>query len=198
MSSSETPSGTPSALPGDSAATVPAAPFTGAVFIATSLDGYIARPDGDIDWLTSRGEQAGETGYDAFIAGVDALVVGRGTYEKVRTFGAWPYPGLEVLLLSSRAEADADDRVTVVRDLGEAVAALDARAARRVHVDGGRVVQSFLAAGLVRELTVTTVPVLLGRGIPLFGALAADVDLHHESTVVLGAGLVQTTYTVVG
>ncbi|WP_432511394.1 dihydrofolate reductase family protein [Kineococcus sp. SYSU DK001] len=178
--------------------TPPTTPFTGAVFIATSLDGFIARPDGDIDWLTRRGAQAGETGYDEFTAGIDALVMGRGTYEKALTFDTWPYPGRTVLLLSRRAVPGADPRVHVVPDLDSAVAALTAAGARRVYVDGGRVVQSFLAAGLIGEITLTTVPVLLGRGLPLFGPLPADVDLRHLRTRVLGAGFVQTTYAVGG
>ena len=172
------------------------APFTGAVFIATSLDGYIARPDGDIDWLTERGADAGDTGYESFIDGIDALVMGRGTYEKVLTFDAWPYPGRTVFLLSRRAEPGVDDRVRVVRDVAEAVDAISACGARRVYVDGGQVVQSFLAAGLVQEITITTVPVLLGEGLPLFGRLGADVDLQHRATTVLGAGFVQSTYAV--
>ncbi len=171
-------------------------PFAGAVFIATSLDGYIARPDGDIDWLTGRAEQAGEAGYDAFIAGIDALLMGRGTYEKALTFDAWPYDGRRVLVLSTRLEPGADPRVQVVRDVPAAVAAIAAAGARRVYVDGGRVVRSFLAAGLVQELTLTTAPVLLGAGLPLFGPLDHDVDLQHRSTTVLGAGFVQTVYAV--
>ncbi|NHC13641.1 dihydrofolate reductase family protein [Motilibacter deserti] len=170
--------------------------FTGAVFIATSLDSYIARRDGDIDWLTSRAEAIGDTGYDAFISQIDCLVMGRGTYEKALTFDAWPYAGRTVLVLS-RALATSDSRVTVVRSVDEAVAAIEAAGARRVYVDGGQVVQSFLAAGLLSELTITTAPVLLGDGLPLFGATAADIDLEHRSTRVLGGGFVQSTYAVV-
>nr|WP_240897803.1 dihydrofolate reductase family protein [Kineococcus vitellinus] len=122
--------------------------------------------------------------------------MGRGTYEKALTFDSWPYPGLTVLLLSSRAEDGSDARVRVVRDVPGAVAAITACGARRVYVDGGRVVQSFLAAGLVQELTITTVPVLLGRGLRLFGDLDADVDLRLRASTVLGGGLVQATYEV--
>ncbi|WP_432487757.1 dihydrofolate reductase family protein [Kineococcus sp. SYSU DK018] len=174
------------------------APFTGAVFIATSLDGFIARPDGDLRWLTERGEDIGETGYDEFIAGVDHLVVGRGTYEKTLSFDEWPYGGRQVLVLSSRLEAEADPRVQVVPDLDALVAALTDSGARRVYVDGGRTVTSMLAAGLVHELTITTAPVLLGEGLPLFGHLPRDVALEHRTTTVLGAGFVQSTYAVVG
>ncbi|NAZ87031.1 dihydrofolate reductase family protein [Kineococcus indalonis] len=179
------------------AATTTAASFTGAVFIATSLDGSIARPDGDLEWLTSRGEHAGDTGYDAFAASVDHLVVGRATYEKVLTFGEWPYAGKPVLVLSSTLVDGADPRVRVVPGLDALVAALTAAGARRVYVDGGRTITAMLAAGLVHELTITTAPVLLAEGLPLFGALGRDVALEHRSTRVLGAGLVQSTYAVV-
>jgi dihydrofolate reductase len=168
--------------------------FVGAVFIATSLDGFIARPDGDIDWLT-RAENLGDTGYDAFIAGIDLLVMGRGTYEKVLTFGSWPYSGRPVLVLSSTLATD-DERIEVHASLDELLAAIAARGARRVYVDGGKVIQSFLRGGLVDELTITYAPVLLGEGLSLFGATGHDVPLTHRSTRVLGAGFVQSTYVV--
>ncbi|NHC44536.1 dihydrofolate reductase family protein [Motilibacter aurantiacus] len=170
--------------------------FTGAVFIATSLDGYIARRDGDIDWLTGRSESIGETGYEDFMAQVDCLVMGRGTYEKALTFDHWPYAGRPVLVLSGRAPADADERVRVVRTVEEAVAVIEEAGARRVYVDGGQVIRSFLAHGLIDELTVTTAPVLLGDGLPLFGRLDADIALEHLRTAVLGGGFVQSTYAV--
>ncbi|WP_449061084.1 dihydrofolate reductase family protein [Planomonospora algeriensis] len=173
-------------------------PFTVSVFIATSLDGFIARPDGDIDWLTSRGEQAGDMGYQEFITGIDTVVMGRATYEKALTFGAeqWPYDGRHVAVLSTRLDDGADPRITVHRDLGRLTRALAERGTKSVYADGGQVVQSFLRAGLVHELTITTAPVLLGSGLRLFGALDGDIALVHRSTTVPGAGFVQTTYAV--
>ncbi len=170
--------------------------FRASVFIATSLDGFIARPDGSIDWLTGAADgpaDTGETGYDAFIAGIDAVVLGRGTYEKVLTFDAWPYGDRKVAVLSTTLAADADDRITVHRDLDELVRDLEAE---HVYADGGRVIQSFLRAGLLHDLTITTVPVLIGEGIPLFGPLGGDVRLTWRSTRHLGHGYVQSSYTV--
>ena len=89
--------------------------FHAAVFIAVSLDGFIARPDGAIDWLTERGERAGETGYDEFMAAIDTVVLGRNTYEKVLTFGFWPYEGKQVEVLSTTLPLDVDERVIVHR-----------------------------------------------------------------------------------
>jgi dihydrofolate reductase len=170
--------------------------FHASVFIAVSLDGFIARPDGDLGWLTGPAEGAGDTGYDDFVADVDTVVLGRGTYETVLTFGEWPYGDRHVAVLSTRLAPDTDPRVTVHRDLDALVHDLTARGAKHVYVDGGQVVQAFLRAGLVRDLTITTAPVLLGAGIPLFGPLDRDVALTHRATRVLGAGFVQSSYAI--
>ncbi|WP_283136754.1 dihydrofolate reductase family protein [Rhizohabitans arisaemae] len=168
--------------------------FSGKVFIGVSVDGFIARPDGDLDWLIRA--DPGDTGYEAFMAGIDTLVMGRGTYEKALTFGYWPYEGRRTMVLSSRLSPDADPRITVHRDLEALLRALAEAGARRVYVDGGKVVQTFLRAGLVDELTVTTAPILLGSGMPLFGPLESDIELTHRATKVLGAGYVQSVYDV--
>ncbi|MEV6410664.1 dihydrofolate reductase family protein [Kribbella sp. NPDC051718] len=170
--------------------------FHAAVFIATSLDGFIARPDGSIDWLTERGEQAGDTGYDEFMAAVDTVVVGRNTYEKALSFGFWPYEGKQVEVLSTTLAADADERIIVHRTLDGLVQTLEDRGAKRIYTDGGRVIQTFLRAGLLNELTITVVPVLLGSGLSLFGELDHDITLTHNATRTLGAGLIQSDYTV--
>jgi dihydrofolate reductase len=173
-------------------------PFAVSVFIGTSLDGFIARPDGDITWLNSRAEGAGDYGYDEFMAGVDTVVMGRATYEVVIGFGPemWPYGGKDVHVLSTRLDTDADDRITVHRTLGELVAALAERGTKRVYADGGQLIQAFLRAGMVDDITITRAPVLIGTGLPLFGPLDADVDLVHGSTRVLDAGFTQSTYNV--
>jgi dihydrofolate reductase len=170
--------------------------FHAAVFIATSLDGFIARPDGSIDWLTERGERAGDTGYDEFMAAVDTVVLGRNTYEKVLTFGFWPYEGKQVEVLSTTLPADADERVIVHRTLDGLVQTLNDRGAKRIYADGGRLIQTFLRGGLLNELTITVVPVLLGSGIPLFGELDHDITLTHNATRTLRAGLTQSDYTI--
>ncbi|MGW7103979.1 dihydrofolate reductase family protein [Streptomyces sp. NPDC054838] len=169
--------------------------FRTAVTIGISLDGFIARPDGDIEWLTTRGEAAGDTGYEEFMAGVDTLAMGRNTYEKVLTFGFWPYEGKRVTVLSTTLTAD-DPRVTVYRSLGELLTGLTEQGAKSVYVDGGRMVRTFLREGLLDELTLTTAPVLLGSGLPLFGALDEDVELTLREFRALGAGFTQARYTV--
>ena len=171
--------------------------FHAAAFIATSLDGYIARADGSIDWLTSRAEHAGETGYDEFMASVDTVVVGRNTYQLACTFDSWPYDGKQVEVLSTTLDPDTDDRVLVHRTLDALVETLNDRGAQRIYADGGALIRTFLAAGLLNELTITTAPVLLGSGLPLFGDLDHDIALVHNATRTLKAGFVQSDYTVV-
>lgn len=178
------------------------------VFIATSVDGFIARPDGSIDWLLAASEPAAEGevaagedyGYAAFIATVDALVMGRGSWEQVLSFPEWPYGNLPVTVLSSRdvrIPPELADRVS--RDGGEPAALLSrlgAAGRRHLYIDGGVTIQRFLAAGLIDELIITRIPVLLGEGRPLFGPLGADVSLEHQGTRSYANGLVQSRYRV--
>lgn len=180
--------------------------WQGLALIATSADGYIARADGDIAWLTDPPAEprhvAGHDGphpapeYHAFYGSVDHLVIGRGTYDKVRTFESWPYNGKAVIVLSTTLPADADANVTVVRDVPAALALLRARGARRVYVDGGQVIQTFLRHDLLDELTVSRAPVLLGDGLPLFGALDHDVRLIHLGSSTGDTGMTTSHYAV--
>jgi dihydrofolate reductase len=172
-------------------------PFTCRVFIGTSLDGFIARADGDLEWLTSRGEAAGDYGFQKFVDRVDSVAMGRVTYEDWLRLGAeqWPFHGKHVAVVSTRLDAG-DPRIIVYREVGQLLESLAARETRSVYVDGGRVIREFLHAGLIDDITITTVPVLIGTGIPFPGDLDADIPLIHQSTKVLGAGLVQSTYLV--
>ncbi|MEC3767414.1 dihydrofolate reductase family protein [Cupriavidus sp. SS-3] len=175
--------------------------ITGHVFIATSLDGFIARPDGDIGWLLERDDPAEDHGYTAFIADKDAIVMGRGSYEKVVTMGEWAYDRPVLVLsrqLAGKPVPDALQGKVRFSDAtpADAMAQLEAEGVRRVYVDGGQVVQSFLRDGLIADMVVTTVPVLIGAGRPLFGALPCDVSLKLESSRHFPSGLVQSAYRV--
>ncbi len=175
--------------------------ITGHVFIATSLDGFIARPDGDIDWLLKRDEPAEDHGYPTFIADKDAIVMGRGCYEKVLTLGEWAYDKPVLVLSRQLAGKPVPERLQGKVRFSDstptdAMKQLEAAGVRRVYVDGGQLVQSFLRAGLIADLVVTTVPVLIGAGRPLFGALPRDVSLALESSRHFPSGLVQSTYRV--
>ena len=169
------------------------------VFIATSLDGFIARPDGRLDWLPPGGGE--EHGYEAFMATVDALVIGRKTYETVLAFDAWPYGEKAVFVLSSRPLAPPPAGARVERESGEPaaiVARLAARGLQHAYVDGGVTVQGFLRAGLIQRFILTRIPILLGEGIPLFGPLPHDVPLRHVATRALAGGMVQSEYAIGG
>lgn len=178
--------------------------WTGKVFIATTVDGFIARPHGDLDWLEPRGDSAdhvpaqelpAELTYEGHMASVDTLVMGRATFEKVLSFGDWPYPEHRVLVLSTTL-TDTDPKVTVVPSIEAALAELERVQARGVYIDGGRVVQEFLSRGLVDDIVLTRVPILIGEGIALFGALPADIALIHRGTYALPEGMFSTHYAV--
>ena len=171
--------------------------WNGFVYIGTSVDGMIARPDGSLEWLISRGEAAGDAGYGEFAQGIDTMLIGRSTYEVALSFDGWAYQGKRVLVLSTTLDPDADDRITVVRDLDTVRRVLDEVGARGVYVDGGRTIQACLAADLIDEMTISQVPVLIGAGARLFGDLPADIPLEHISTEVLGGGMVQSRYRII-
>ena len=169
------------------------------VFVGTSLDGFIARVNGDLDFLPPGGGEP--HGYDEFIASVDALVIGRKTFETVLAFDTWPYGEKPVFVLSTRALASAPAGAVVERmsgDPAEIVSKLDARGIRHVYVDGGITIQRFLQAGLIQRLIITRVPVLIGAGIPLFGAIPRDILLKHVGTRQYASGLVQSEYLITG
>jgi dihydrofolate reductase len=167
------------------------------VFIGVSVDGFIARADGSFDFLP---HVSGEDhGYDAFMASVDALVIGRKTYEVALSFGSWPYGSKPVFVLSSRPLAPAPAEAIVERVSGapaDIAAGLAGRGIRHAYVDGGVTIQAFLRAGLVQRLVITRVPVLIGEGIPLFGPLPHDLQLTHVTTRSFPSGLVQTEYAI--
>jgi dihydrofolate reductase len=168
------------------------------VFVGTSVDGFIARPDGALDFLPPGGGEP--HGYDEFIASVDAIVIGRKTFETVLGFGAWAYGKKHVVVLSSRPVDLSAVRGGVVEQMAgppaEIVSKLGARGIHHLYVDGGITIQGFLRAGLVDRLVITRVPVLIGEGIPLFGSLPRDVRLRHVATRHFPSGLVQSEYRV--
>lgn len=175
--------------------------ITGHVFIATSVDGYIARSDGDIGWLLRRDDPAEDHGYADFIVDKDMIVMGRGSYEKILSFDPWPYDR-PVLVLSKQLTGtpipDSLQGKLRFSDLSplEAMKELARQNVQQVYVDGGQLVQSFLRDGLIQDMVITTVPVLIGAGRPLFGTLPHDLDLALISSRSFPSGLVQSTYRI--
>ena len=166
------------------------------MFVGASVDGFIARLDGALDFLPEAPE---DHGYDEFFASVDALVVGRHTFETVLGFGAWAYGTKPVYVLSTRPLPPVPAGAVVEHMSGapaDIVKELESRGVQHAYVDGGITIQRFLQAGLIQRLVVTRVPVLIGTGIPLFGALPRDVVLEHVRTRDFPSGLVQSEYAV--
>jgi len=168
------------------------------VFVGTSVDGFIARRNGSYDFLPADGGEP--HGYDEFMATVDALVIGRNTFEKVLTLAAWPYGDKRVVVLSSRPVDLSAVRGGVAEQMAgppaEIVSKLAAGGAHHLYVDGGITIQGFLRAGLVQRFIITRVPVLIGEGIPLFSTLPHDVRLRHVATQHYPSGLVKSEYHV--
>ena len=171
-----------------------------AVYIAISLDGYIARANGDLDWLPVPEAGGEDYGYQMFSDSIDTIVMGRGTYEKALTFGGWPYMGKRTVVLSSGSPPISDALKSHVEISALAprqlIAHLETTGTRSIYVDGGKTIQSFLREDLVDEITLTVVPVLIGHGLPLFGALNRDIHLHLETVRSFPKGLAQSKYTV--
>ena len=180
----------------------PHLPLKASVFIAASIDGFIARPNGDLDWLpTEKDVEGGDLGYQAFMDSDDTVVMGRHTYEKVLGFeGDWPFGGKRVVVLSTRS-ANIPARLAGQVSWMEGpphriLERLAAEGARHLYIDGGRTIQAFLQARLIHRLIITRIPVLLGSGIPLFGLLENDVPLRHLRTAAYANGMAQSEYAI--
>lgn len=181
---------------GDNMGRMKTPPLEGCIFLGLSVDGFIARPDDDLSWLTSRGQAAGDAGFTPFMESIDALLMGRRTYEGIADLAEWPYLGRPVHVLSSTLDAGADSRIRVPPDFNDALQALTDAGYKRVYVDGGQTARTFLSAGLISEMTLSQVPVLIGQGATLFGPLTADISLEHVRTDVMNGGMIQTKYLV--
>jgi dihydrofolate reductase len=167
------------------------------VFVGISLDGFLARRNGEYDFLPADGGDC--NGYAEFMATVDALVIGRKTFETVLTFSEWPYGDRQVVVLSRRPLDFPKVRGRIEQIPGpppEIIAQLCGRGFKHAYIDGGIAVQTFLRAGQIQRLIINRYPVLIGDGIPLFGHLPQDVRLRHIATETRASGLVKSEYEV--
>lgn len=169
------------------------------IYVAASLDGFIARKDGDIAWLDDHNNDSSEDyGYIQFMDSVDALIMGRNTFEKILTFRQWPYGDKPVIVLSTQALRMPERVPNTVRvmtaDPATLVESLSAEGAKHLYIDGGNTIQRFIAAGSADEITITRIPILIGKGIPLFGTLDRDIKLKHIETRLFANGFVQSRY----
>ena len=173
------------------------------MFIATSLDGYIARKDGSIDWLNDANSMVPEgedCGFLEFMESVDAIIMGRNTFEQILSFGEWPYGDTPLIVLSRNRVAIPEKLSKTVSCSSESPAELslklEKQGAKRLYIDGGLTIHSFLKEGLIKDLTITRIPTVIGIGISLFGEPDADIKLTHIKTKAYDFGFVQSTYEV--
>ena len=174
------------------------------VFIATSLDGFISRTDGSIDWLNKASAslpEGNDGGFASFMSTVDAIVMGRNTFMQVLSFGEWVYGQTPVVVVSSQLKTIPEnfaETVSLSSDEPEVlVQVLAEKGLKHLYIDGGITIQRFLAAGLIDEFIITVIPVLIGNGRPLFGPLVRDVQMKLISSETLDCGFVQSKYRVV-
>jgi dihydrofolate reductase len=168
------------------------------VYIAASLDGYIAGPDNDLEWLEQLPNPDGDDfGFADHMASIDAVVMGRGTFDAISGFRPWPYDK-PVVVVSTTLNEVADDLAGAVEIIsgspGEVIEQCHRRGYDNLYIDGGKLVTSFLSHGLIDEITISWAPVLLGGGIPLFGPMPQPTWWKHVSTQSFAGGMVQSTY----
>ena len=166
------------------------------VFIASSLDGCIARSDGRIDWLSVASAEGEDYGYKVFFDSVDVLVLGRKTYDTVLGFGAWPYHGKRCIVLTHRAPTSLHGEEFFAGDPAILMDRLGLDGVGRVYVDGGEVIAQFLKAGLIDDLTVSVIPILLGGGRPLFRGGEPERLLLLEECRSWPTGVAQLRYRI--
>ena len=171
------------------------------VYIATSIDGFIARPDGGVDWLDVAGPDDEDYGFFEFMAGIDALVMGRKTLETALSLGPWYYGETPVICLSSTLQAPPEgtpDTVELMNASPQVVVdTLKARGLESLYIDGGTTIQQFIDAGLITRFIIARIPVIIGEGIPLFGKVPADIKLQHVKTDIFDNDITKSEYTVI-
>jgi dihydrofolate reductase len=167
------------------------------VYIGTSLDGFIAKTDGNIDWLTQYANDDAIQAYEEFMNGIDAIVIGRGTFEKILTFPSWPYEKKAFVLSTSLKQIPdtLKDKTTLLSmKPKELLTYLAGMGFSGIYVEGGKVIQDVLKEDAIDDLIISRVPVLIGNGIPLFGFLSADLKFKHMRTEIQSNGLVRSYY----
>jgi dihydrofolate reductase len=165
------------------------------VFIASSTDGYIATTDDRLDWLEAAARPGEDYGYDDFMATVDAMAMGRGTYDHIGGLDPLPFGARELFVFTHRPPAPRDGVTFWESSPRDALAHWEAKGLGRVYVDGGTLISSFLAEGLIDDFTLTKIPLLLGEGRPLFHPIARATDLRLDDVRSFPSGIVNLHYS---
>jgi dihydrofolate reductase len=169
------------------------------VFLGLSLDGYIAGPNNELDWLnTFQTDPPEDAGFHDLLNKIDCLVMGRNTYDTVLPYGIWPYEGKRVVILTSREARSRYGESFYSGSLVDLFTQLEADGIKSVYLDGGKAVRQGLEANLVDELTLSWLPIILGKGIPLFTDSLPQSLWKLSSSRSFPSGLLQVTYVPLG
>ncbi len=168
------------------------------VFMGMSLDGYVADKNNSVEWLNAYPQEDGpESHFSLFMDNMDAIIMGRNTFETVHSFGVWPYTK-PVIVLSKSLESlpqGYEGKASLSKeDVKDVLLSAFRKGYKELYIDGGAVVRSFLALDLIDSMTLTQVPLLLGGGVSLFGDMDATMKFTHIHTQVLDGGLVLSGY----
>lgn len=166
------------------------------IYIAASIDGYIARKDGGLDWLEYGHAGNEDYGFNEFISGIDAIILGKNTYEVISGFGEWPYKGKRIIVLSRTLKEVRSEAELFCGQLTDLIIRLNVEGCKHIWVDGGITISKFLEAGLVDNITLTLIATVLGSGIPLFSALSREHKCRLISSQSYPSGLVQLKYEI--
>jgi dihydrofolate reductase len=169
-------------------------------YLAVSLDGYIADKNGGVDWLNEiPNPDQSDFGFAEFMCSVDAMVMGANTFRVVQSFGAWPYEKPVFVASNSikRVPKGYEDRISLVQgEVREILTDIRDLGHERLYIDGGKLIQNCLLAGMLDEMIITQIPIILGSGIPLFVEFENSIHLEHKETQVIGVGLVKNHYLI--
>lgn len=179
------------------------------VYIATSADGYIATPDGGVDWLQTAGNHevdlgSEDMGFKAFMGSVDCMIMGRKCMEKISSFSLtpeqWPYGDMPIVVLSNTVKEQSENLHGKIEmysgDINELIKNLEKRGFKHAYIDGGSTITSFINLEHIDEMIITKAPVLLGEGIPLFGKIKKSVKLEKSEAKAFKNDFVQIKYRV--
>jgi dihydrofolate reductase len=169
------------------------------VYIAVSLDGYIARKDGDIDWLSAVNSKDEDYGYSEFLKNVDTVIIGRKTYDKVLSFGiGYPHGKFKNYIITRKKRRSSDNIEFYNGNMRKLISSLKKEKGKNVFVDGGaEIVNLFMKHNLIDEFIISVIPVFLGNGIRLFKNKRPEVKLKLESCKSFSSGLAQLHYKVI-
>jgi len=169
------------------------------LYIASSLDGFIARDDGSVDWLVEGESEEADSdyGYSEFYNSIDTVIMGRKTYEQILGFGEWPYEEKRCFVCTREPKAYSDERVDFVDDPTALTVNLLDREERDIWLVGGsEIVSELLNAHLIKRITITILPIILGGGIPLFNGIEEGTQLKLRDVQSFETGYVQLSYDV--